>query len=86
MVDPISAPEPGDAAPEALRGYNVDHLGIVVPDLAQAMQFYRDVLSCPVGEPVVPLHQEIAVSFVRFANVRIELIAPTTDVSRSRTC
>ena len=81
MADHVSALKAGDPAPEALRGYDVDHLGIAVPDLTRAMQFYRDVLGCPVGDPVVPPDQGIAVSFVRFANVRIELIAPTMDVS-----
>jgi methylmalonyl-CoA/ethylmalonyl-CoA epimerase len=81
VADPVSASQPGGPAPEELRGYNVDHLGIVVPDLTRAMRFYRDVLGCPVDDPVVPPDQGIAISFVRFANVRIELIAPTTDVS-----
>ena len=81
MAKTVSAVEPGGPTPEALRGYDVDHLGIVVPDLTRAMQFYRDVLGCPVGDPVVPLDQGISVSFVPFANMRIELIAPTVNIS-----
>jgi methylmalonyl-CoA/ethylmalonyl-CoA epimerase len=61
--------------------YNVDHLGIVVPDLAAATRLYRDVLGCPVSEPVLPPDQGIAVVFVRFGNIRVELITPTVDVS-----
>lgn len=62
----------------------VDHLGIVVPDLAAAMQLYRDVFGCTVSEPVTPPDQGVAIVFVRLGNVRIELIAPTVDVSPIR--
>jgi methylmalonyl-CoA/ethylmalonyl-CoA epimerase len=67
--------EPADTS------YTVDHLGIVVPDLDAAVRFYRDVLGCPVSEPVVPPEQGIAVVFVRFGNMRVELIAPTVGRS-----
>jgi methylmalonyl-CoA/ethylmalonyl-CoA epimerase len=70
----------GNPIPE-LAVYDVDHLGIVVPDLEAATQLYRDVLNCPVSDPVVPPDQGIAVVFVRFGNVRVELIMPTVDVS-----
>src|SRR3984893_4324899 len=69
-----------DQLPE-LSVYEVDHLGIVVPDLAAAVQLYRDVLGCPVSEPVVPPDQGIAVVFVRFGNVRVELITSLNRLS-----
>lgn len=61
--------------------YEVDHLGIAVPDLNAAARFYRDVLGCPVSPPKSLDGQGIAVIFVPFANTRIELIAPTVDPS-----
>jgi methylmalonyl-CoA/ethylmalonyl-CoA epimerase len=61
--------------------YEVDHIGIVVPDLAAAATFYRDVLGLPVSQPIVPEGQGIAVVFVPFGNTRVELIAPTVDPS-----
>jgi methylmalonyl-CoA/ethylmalonyl-CoA epimerase len=61
--------------------YEVDHLGIVLPDLAAATRLYRDLLGCPVSEPLVPPDQGIAVVFVRFGNLRVELITPTVDAS-----
>lgn len=64
-----------------LSVYEVDHLGIVVPDLTAATQLYRDVLGCPVSEPVIPPDQGIAIVFVRFGNTRVELIMPTVPVS-----
>jgi len=59
----------------------VDHLGIVVPDLAAATAFYRDLLGFAVSEPLVHDDQGIAVVFVQLANVRVELLAATRDPS-----
>lgn len=64
-----------------LASYEVDHLGIAVPDLDAATSLYRDVLGCPVGEPVIPPDQGIAIVFVQFGNVHVELLMPTVDVS-----
>jgi methylmalonyl-CoA/ethylmalonyl-CoA epimerase len=64
-----------------LASYEVDHLGVVVPDLDAAAGFYRDVLGCSVSERVTPEGQGIAVMFVPFRNLRVELIAPTVDRS-----
>jgi methylmalonyl-CoA/ethylmalonyl-CoA epimerase len=73
---------PDESEHPALSGtYQVDHLGVVVPDLAAAMAFYRDVLGCPVSAPKPLGGQGIAVAFVPFGNLRIELIAPTVDPS-----
>jgi methylmalonyl-CoA/ethylmalonyl-CoA epimerase len=64
-----------------MASYEVDHLGVVVPDLDTAAAFYRDVLGCAVSKPVIPPGQGIAIVFVQFRNLRIELIAPTVDRS-----
>jgi methylmalonyl-CoA/ethylmalonyl-CoA epimerase len=61
--------------------YEVDHLGIVVPDLEAATRFYRDVLGCPVSEPIIPPGQGIVIVFVPFSNLRVELIASTMERS-----
>jgi methylmalonyl-CoA/ethylmalonyl-CoA epimerase len=61
--------------------YEVDHLGIAVPDLVAATRFYCDVLGCPVSKPLTLDDQGIAIVFVPFTNTRIELIAPTVDPS-----
>ncbi len=71
----------GSAISGPMQGFRVDHLGVVVADLDRAASFYRTVLGCPVGAPVVPPGQGIAVVFVAFANTRVELIAPTCTVS-----
>ena len=69
----------------------VDHIGIAVQDLAQASQFYRDVLQAEVSEPKRMPDQGIAVVFVQMANTRIELIeaispqSPIEDVLENHT-
>lgn len=81
MDNPVDRIGGGSSGIPALPSYNVDHLGIVVPDLEHAVRLYRDVLGCPVGDPVVPPDQGIAIVFVSFANLHIELITPTVAVS-----
>jgi len=65
------------APPPALLLHEVDHLGVVVPDLPTAVSFYREALGCEVSQPIEPPGQGIAVIFVRFGNLRVELISPT---------
>ena len=77
----MALPTGASAPPAILKGHRIDHLGVAVPDLGRAAAFYRDVLGCEVGEPVIPAGQGIAVVFVAFANGRVELIAPTCEVS-----
>lgn len=61
-----------------IPGAQVDHFGVVVRDLDAAIAFYRDVLGCPVTEPVERPGQGLMKAYVDFVNMRIELIAPTT--------
>jgi methylmalonyl-CoA/ethylmalonyl-CoA epimerase len=77
----MALPPHAPSAPAPLKGFRIDHIGVAVPDLARAARFYRDVLGCEVGDPVVPEGQGIGVVFVAFANTRVELIAPTCEVS-----
>jgi methylmalonyl-CoA/ethylmalonyl-CoA epimerase len=54
----------------------LNHVAIVVPDLAWAAALYRDVLGAEVSAPVdLPAHGVITV-FVTLANTKIELLAP----------
>lgn len=67
--------EPLNAA-LGVSGLTIDHIGIVVPDLGAAIAFYRDAMGCAIGATVLLEEHDIEVSFVEFANARIELIAP----------
>jgi methylmalonyl-CoA/ethylmalonyl-CoA epimerase len=54
----------------------LNHVAIVVPDLAVAAAVYRDVLGAEVSAPVdLPPHGVTTV-FVTLANTKIELLAP----------
>jgi methylmalonyl-CoA/ethylmalonyl-CoA epimerase len=55
----------------------IHHVGIVVPRIADAVPFYRDVLGYAVG----PLHdvpeQHVKVVFITRGDSRVELLEPT---------
>jgi methylmalonyl-CoA/ethylmalonyl-CoA epimerase len=59
----------------------LNHVAIVVPDLAWAAALYRDVLGADVSAPVdLPAHGVTTV-FVTLANTKIELLAPLGENS-----
>jgi methylmalonyl-CoA/ethylmalonyl-CoA epimerase len=59
----------------------LNHVAIVVPDLAWAAALYRDVLGAAVSAPVdLPAHGVTTV-FVTLANTKIELLAPLGENS-----
>ncbi len=59
----------------------LNHVAIVVPDLARAAALYRDVLGAEVSAPHdLPPHGVTTV-FVTLANTKIELLAPLGDAS-----
>ena len=59
----------------------LNHVAIVVPDLARASALYRDVLGAEVSAPLdLPAHGVTTV-FVTLANTKIELLAPLGENS-----
>jgi methylmalonyl-CoA/ethylmalonyl-CoA epimerase len=59
----------------------LNHVAIVVPDLAWAAALYRDVLGAEVSAPVpLPAHGVTTV-FVTLPNTKIELLAPLGEGS-----
>ncbi|HTV44546.1 MAG TPA: methylmalonyl-CoA epimerase [Stellaceae bacterium] len=62
----------------------LNHVAIVVPDLAAAAAIYRDGLGARVSEPhALPAHG-VQVVFVELPNTRIELLEPLGDTSPVR--
>ena len=62
----------------------LNHVAIVVPDLAKAAALYRDTLGARVLPPhVLPEHGVTAV-FVELGNARIELLEPFGEASPVR--
>jgi methylmalonyl-CoA/ethylmalonyl-CoA epimerase len=54
----------------------LNHVAIVVPDLASAAAKYRDLLGADVGEPLVLAEHGVTVVFVRLPNSMVELMTP----------
>ena len=61
---------PVDAGP-------VHHVGIVVPRIADALAFYRDVLGYAVGPVHEMREQHVKVVFLMRGDSRVELLEPT---------
>ena len=54
----------------------LNHVAIVVPDLARAAALYRDVLGAEVSAPHDLPDHGVTTVFVTLANTKIELLAP----------
>ena len=62
----------------------LNHIAIVVPDLAQASAVYRQVLGARVSQPSpLPAHG-VSVVFVELPNTKIELLEPLGEMSPVR--
>ncbi len=59
----------------------LNHLAIVVPDLAAATATYRDTLGAQVSEAQALAEHGVTVVFVDLPNTRIELLEPLGDGS-----
>jgi len=57
----------------------LDHIGIVVGDIAAALQFYETALGLPLRETVELADQEVKVAFLPIGESNIELVQPTSD-------
>jgi methylmalonyl-CoA/ethylmalonyl-CoA epimerase len=53
------------------------HVGVVVPRIANALPFYRDVLGYAVGAQHDVLEQHVKVVFITRGDSRVELLEPT---------
>ena len=56
----------------------LDHIGLAVGDLAQALAFYRDALGLEVEPPEEVPSQRVRAHFVRVGEATIELLEPTS--------
>jgi len=62
----------------------LNHVAIVVPDLAAASGLYRQVLGARVSEPQALPEHGVTVAFVELPNTRIELLEPLGEASPVR--
>ena len=59
----------------------LNHVAIVVPDLAVATTLYRDVLGATVSQPEALPEHGVTVVFVELPNTKIELLEPLDGTS-----
>lgn len=59
----------------------IDHVGIVVRDIQQALEAYQIALGLPLKEVVDVPDQQVRVAFLPVGESNIELVQPTTDDS-----
>jgi len=59
----------------------LDHIGIAVGDLAQALAFYRDALGLEVEPPEEVASQRVRAHFVPVGEAALELLEPTASDS-----
>ena len=59
----------------------LNHVAIVVPDLAAALVLYRDTLGASVSDPVDMPEHGVTTVFVDLPNTKIELLHPLGDNS-----
>lgn len=57
----------------------LDHIGIVVHDIAAALQVYQVALELPLREIVELADQQVKVAFLPIGESNIELVQPTSD-------
>lgn len=59
----------------------IDHLGIAVKDLKQAVAFYQDVLGLELMGTEVVEEQQVTVAMLAVGESKIELLEPTSEDS-----
>ena len=57
---------------------NIDHIGIVVRDIPEALQVYELALALPLGEVVEVPDQHVRVAFLPVGDSNLELVQPTS--------
>ena len=60
---------------------NIDHIGIVVPNIEQAIRHYEKNFNVERGKIKVSKKQNVKISFLEFKNIKLELIEPLNEKS-----
>ncbi len=56
----------------------IDHIGIVVRDIQEALQVYESALALPLDEVVEVPDQHVRVAFLPVGDTNVELVQPTS--------
>ena len=66
---------------EIIKTDKIDHIGIVVPNIEDALKHYKNVFNKQGSKPIVSESQNVKISFIEFANIKLELIEPLSEKS-----
>ena len=66
---------------EIITTDKIDHIGMVVPDIEKALEHYKNVFNKEGSKPIVSESQNVKISFIEFANIKLELIEPLSKKS-----
>ena len=66
---------------EIIKSDKIDHIGMVVPNIEKALEHYKNVFNKQGSKPIVSESQNVKISFIEFANIKLELIEPLSDKS-----
>ena len=66
---------------EIIKSDKIDHIGMVVPNLEKALEHYKNVFNKQGSKPIVSESQNVKISFIEFANIKLELIEPLSEKS-----
>ena len=66
---------------EIIKSDKIDHIGIVVPDMEKALEHYKNVFNKQGSKPIISESQNVKISFIEFANIKLELIEPLSKKS-----
>jgi methylmalonyl-CoA/ethylmalonyl-CoA epimerase len=56
--------------------HNVDHIGMAVPSLREALAFYKNIFNCNIADVIALPADGLNIGFVQLDNLRIELLEP----------
>ena len=60
---------------------HIDHVGIVVPSIEQAIKQYENNFNVERGEIKISKKQKVKISLLKFKNIKLELIEPLDQQS-----
>ena len=66
---------------EFIKTDKIDHIGIVVPNIEDALKHYKNVFNKQGSKPIVSETQNVKISFIEFSNIKLELIEPISEKS-----
>ena len=77
LVDELEQRRPKETSPTPLR-FSVDHIGIAVRSLSEALPFYEAQLGLTVTARETVEHEKVHVAMLPAGECRIELLEPTS--------